>query len=136
MAKHSVLFIPGSYVVLSVHQPLIDAVSAAGYEINGIYLPSIGPCSSEGYPSPAPSMYDDVAAIADEAEQLADQGTDVVLTGHSYAGVPMSQCTKGLSRVERQQQGKPGGTVPPWLLCLARPSTGTISQLAAKPLFK
>ena len=111
MSKPSIIFVPGSYVLLPVYQPLFDAVSKAGYEIKAIHAPTIGLSSRQGRDGPAPSMYDDAAVIAQEAEKLADQGKDVILMGHSYAGIPMSQSTKGLGKEEREAQGKPGGIV-------------------------
>ncbi|KAI9878590.1 MAG: hypothetical protein M1823_006940, partial [Watsoniomyces obsoletus] len=109
MSKPSIVFVPGSYVLLPVYQPLFDAASKAGYEIKGIHPPTVGPSSRQGGDGPAPSMYDDAAVIAQEVEKLADQGKDVILMGHSYAGLPMSQSTKGLGKEERKAQGKPGG---------------------------
>ena len=111
MSKPSVILIPGSYCLIEIYQPLIDAISGAGYEVTPLALPTVGPRSGEGRPSAAPSMYDDAAAIASKTEQLADQGKNVVLLGHSYAGVPMTQSVKGLSRTERSAQGKRGGVV-------------------------
>src|ERR1700761_1854946 len=124
MAQLSILFIPGSYCLLPVYQPLLDAVSQAGYEIKGIHPPSVGPRSREGRQGAAPSMYDDAAVIALEIEKLVDQGKSVVLVGHSYAGVPMSQCTKGLSKAEREAQGKPGGIVHLAYYCCLVPALG------------
>lgn len=49
--------------------------------------------------------------IAKEVEKLADEGKNIVLVPHSYGGVPTTESTKGLSRAERQAQGKPGGIV-------------------------
>jgi hypothetical protein len=125
MSKPSILFIPGSYTLLSVFQPLFDAVSKGGYEIKGIHLPTVGPSSRQGRDTPGPSMYDDAAAIAQEAEGLADQGKDVILMGHSYAGVPMSQSVKGLGKEQRKAQGKPGGIVRlAYIACLV-PAIGS-----------
>lgn len=56
-------------------------------------------------------MDDDAAFIAKEVERLADQGKDVVLMGHSYGGIPVTESTKGLSREERERDGKKGGIV-------------------------
>lgn len=111
MSKPSIIFIPGSYVLLPVYQPLFDGISKAGYEIRGIHPPTVGLSSRQGRDGPAPSMYDDATVIAQEAEKLADQGRNVILMGHSYAGIPMSQSTKGLGKEERKAQGKPGGIV-------------------------
>jgi hypothetical protein len=67
MSKPSILFIPGSYTLLSVFQPLFDAVSREGYEIKGIHLPAVGPSSRRGRDTPGSSMDDDAAVIAQEA---------------------------------------------------------------------
>ena len=119
MSKPSIILIPGSFCLLPVYRPLFDAVSEAGYEIKGLHPPTVGLSSRQRRDGPAPSMYDDAAAIAREAEKLADQGKDVILVGHSYAGVPISQSTKGLGKEERKVQGKPGGIVQlAYMACL------------------
>lgn len=133
MSKLSILFLPGSYVLVSVYQPLLDVVAKAGYEINGIHLPTIGPRSRQGLDSPAPSMYDDAAAIAQEVEKLADQGNDVIIVGHSYAGIPMSQATKGLGKDERKAQGKSGGIVRlAYMSSLVPPIGGSAGSLLSR----
>jgi hypothetical protein len=90
MSNLSILFIPGSYVLLPVYHLVFDAVSAAEHDIKGIHLPTIGPSSRQGREGPAPSMYDDAAIIAQEGEKLADQGKDVILVTR----MPRYQCLK------------------------------------------
>lgn len=58
-------------------------------------------------------MYDDAAQIAQVVEKLADEGKEVIVLGHSYGGVPVTESVKGLSKEERQKQGKKGGII--WL---------------------
>lgn len=111
MSKPSILFFPGSYCLLSLYQPLFDAVTEAGYEIKGIHPPTVGPSSRQGYAYAAPSIYDDAAVLAQEVETLADEGKDVIIIGHSYGGVPMTQASKGLGKEERRALSKPGGIV-------------------------
>ncbi|KIW13901.1 hypothetical protein PV08_06682 [Exophiala spinifera] len=111
MSNTSILFFPGSYCLTSLYQPLLDAVTEAGYEIKAIHPPTVGPRSRQGYAHKAPSMYDDASVLAREVEQLADEGKDVIIVGHSYGGVPMTQASKGLGKEERKAQGKPGGIV-------------------------
>ncbi|KIX02763.1 uncharacterized protein Z518_08705 [Rhinocladiella mackenziei CBS 650.93] len=133
MSKPTILFIPGSYVLLPVYQSLFDAVSKAGYDIKGIHLPTIGQSSREGRDGPAPSMYEDAAVIAQEAKKLADQSKDVILMGHSYAGIPMSQSTKGLSKEERKAQGKPGGIARlAYISALVPPVGGSAESLLSR----
>jgi predicted alpha/beta hydrolase len=111
MLKPSILLVPGSFVPSYLYQPILDSVSREGYEIRGLHLPSIGRSSLQGRESPAPTMYDDAEFIAEEAGKLADQGKDVVVIGHSYGGVPVSQSPKRLGKAERNAQGKTGGIV-------------------------
>lgn len=112
---------------------MFDAVSKAGYDIKGIHLPTIGPSSRQGRDHPAPSMLDDAVAIALEVERLADQGKDIVLVGHSYAGIPMSQSTKGLGREERKMLGKPGGVVQlAYMSSLVPPIGGSAASLLSR----
>ena len=109
MSQPSIIFCGGSFTPLSVYQPILDAVSKEGHEIQGIPLLTVSSSSGKGDDGPAPSMYEDAEVIAQEASRLADQGKDVILIGHSYSGVPITQSTKDLSKVERRAQGKSGG---------------------------
>ena len=128
MTKPSIIFCPGSFNLPSEYQAIFDGVIEAGYEIKGIHLPSIGPSSQQGRDSPAPSMYDDATLIAQEVEKLADQRKDVVVMGHSYAGVPISQCTKGLGKEERKAQNKLGGIVQLAYMTALVPALGESAQ--------
>ncbi|KAJ9605228.1 hypothetical protein H2200_010618 [Cladophialophora chaetospira] len=128
MTKPSIIFVPGSFNLPSEYKVVFDGVSEAGYEIKGIHLPTVGAGPRQGRDGPAPSMYDDAAFIAQEIEELADQGKDVVVIGHSYAGVPMSQCSKGLDKEERKAHNKPGGIVRlAYIACLV-PALGESAQ--------
>jgi pimeloyl-ACP methyl ester carboxylesterase len=124
MTKPTIILIPGSYNPPSAYGSIVTALNTAGYPTTGISLPTVGSAPKEGLASPAPSMYDDATAIAALAEQLADEGKDVVLVGHSYAGVPMSQSTKGLDKAARRAEGKGGGVVHLGFLSALVPELG------------
>ncbi|XXG96608.1 RNA helicase [Hypoxylon texense] len=110
MPKPTILFIPGSFTPPEFYDNVINAVAAKGYEIKALHYPSIGLKTGprEGEP---PTMYDDATFIATEVASLADEGKDVMLVAHSYGGMPATESTKGMTRNERQKQGKPGGIV-------------------------
>ncbi|KAI2470418.1 alpha/beta-hydrolase [Annulohypoxylon bovei var. microspora] len=110
MTKPSILLIPGSFGIPELYNNIIEAVTAKGYEIKGLHLPSVALKDSPKR-GPPPTMYDDAAFIAKEVTSLADQGKDVMLIGHSYGGIPITQSTKGLTKGERQKQGEKGGIV-------------------------
>lgn len=80
-------------------------------------------------------MYEDAALIAKEVEKLADEGKDVILIPHSYGGVPTTQSTKGLSKSERQKEGKKGGVVRIAYMTALVPAVGAtgMSVLANAP---
>ncbi|OTA60424.1 alpha/beta-hydrolase [Hypoxylon sp. EC38] len=110
MPKPSIVLVPGSFSLPEFYDNILNAVKAKGYEIEGLHYPSVGlktgPRTGE-----LPSMYDDAAFISKEVAKLADEGKDVVLIGHSYGGVPATQSTEGVTKAERQKQGKKGGIV-------------------------
>ncbi|KAI1413717.1 alpha/beta-hydrolase [Hypoxylon sp. FL1857] len=110
MPKPSILLVPGSFSLPEFYDNILNAVRARGYEIKGLHYPSVG-LKAGPRPGELPSMYDDAAFIAKEVASLADEGKDIVLIGHSYGGVPLTQSTKGVTKVERQKQGKKGGIV-------------------------
>ena len=56
-------------------------------------------------------MAEDAASIHAELEKLADEGKEIVVIGHSYGGIPVSEAQKGLSLEERRKEGKKGGVV-------------------------
>ncbi|KIW65443.1 hypothetical protein PV04_07702 [Phialophora macrospora] len=134
-SKPSILLIPGSFALPEFYEPVFELVRAKGYDIQGLHKPTVGLSARQPRPGPLPTMYDDAAYIAGEAEKLADEGKDVILVPHSYGGVPASQSTKGLSKKERQEAGKPGGIVSiAYLTCLTpAPGQSAKDVLATVP---
>ncbi|KAJ9612416.1 hypothetical protein H2200_004013 [Cladophialophora chaetospira] len=133
MSKPSILLVPGSFVFPHYYNHIFDAVRAKGYEIRGLHNPTVGLGTLQGRPGKPPTMYDDASFIAEEVEKLADEGKDVILIGHSYAGIPVSQCAEGLGKEERKKQGKPGGLVNlAYLTCLVPPVGGNARSVLAK----
>ncbi|KAI5859405.1 alpha/beta-hydrolase [Durotheca rogersii] len=110
MSKPSILLVPGSFSLPEFYDKVISGVAAKGYEIRGLHYPSVGFKTGPRQGEPA-TMLDDAAFIAKEVEALADEGKDVILLAHSYGGVPITQSAKGLSKQERQKEGKKGGIV-------------------------
>ena len=49
---------------------------------------------------------------------------------HSYGGVPSTQCTKGVTKMERQRQGKKGGLIRiAYMTCLVPPVGGSAGSV-------
>jgi len=73
-------------------------------------------------------MYDDASFVAKEVQVLVGEGKNVILICHSYGGTPTSQSTKGLSRAERQAEGKEGGIVRLAYMTAVVPALGASAQ--------
>lgn len=132
MSKPSILLVPGSFGLPEFYTPVLDAVTAKGYQIQGLHLPSVGLSTLKGREGPPPTMYDDAAFITKEAMKLADEGRDLILIGHSYGGVPVTQSLKGIGKQERQKQGKKGGVVNiAYMTCLVPALGGTAASVLA-----
>jgi pimeloyl-ACP methyl ester carboxylesterase len=108
MSTPSIIFIPGSFAPASLYYPLVEAVVANGVEAQAIQMPTVHLPYEDRI---APSMYEDGAFIASTIEKLAEENKDVIVIGHSYGGIPLSQGTVGLSKPTRAAQGKRGGLI-------------------------
>lgn len=106
MSLPTLILIPGAYTPSLIYDSFLPHLRAHNIEVYALPLQTVG-----RRPLPAPHMYDDADFIAAEVRKLVDVGKRVVLLGHSYGGVPISQCTKGLSLKERRAEGKEGGIV-------------------------
>ena len=111
MSKPIILMSPGAFAMPDTYDPIIEKLRAKGVNVRGLHLLSVGPGPQRSRPGKGPSMNDDAAFIAKEVEKEADAGRNVLLMGHSYSGVPVCQCVKGLTKTERQAEGKKGGVV-------------------------
>jgi hypothetical protein len=110
MSKPSLVFVPGSFALPEFYDNIFDPLKGQGYDIHALHMPSVG--LKEGPRPEGPhTMADDAAYIAKIVEKLADEGKDVVVVGHSYGGVPVTESVRGLDKPTRQRQGKKGGIV-------------------------
>lgn len=106
MDKPTILIVPGGFTLPELYSDVITHVASEGYSVQALHLPSVG------YKTNVPgTMQDDAAFIASEISKHANEGKDVVLIAHSYGGLPATESTKGLSKVDRQRQGNSGGLV-------------------------
>lgn len=106
MDKPTILIVPGGFTLPELYSDIITHVVSEGYSVQALHLPSVG------YKTNVPgTMQDDAAFVASEISKHANEGKDVVLIAHSYGGLPATESTKGLSKVDRQRQGNTGGLV-------------------------
>ncbi|CZR55098.1 uncharacterized protein PAC_04984 [Phialocephala subalpina] len=101
MSRPSILLIPGSFALPEFYDAVVDPVKAKGYDFRSLHLPTVGLGPGKPREGIPPNMYNDAAFIAKEVETLADEGKDVILIAHSYGGIPITQCVKGLAKGER-----------------------------------
>ncbi|KAF2261500.1 alpha/beta-hydrolase [Lojkania enalia] len=102
----TIILIPGSFAIPALYYNVTKPLAAQGYDIYTLNLQT-----TEKKPGKLPTLADDATYIAKNVEILADQGKDVVLVGHSYGGVPITEAAKGLSKKHRESKGKKGGIV-------------------------
>lgn len=124
MSKPTIVLVPGSFGLPEFYNQVLDPISAAGYDIEGLHLPSVGESALKGRDGVPPTMYDDAAFIAEKVQRLADEDKSIILVAHSYGGVPVTQSTKGLSRKERESSGKKGGIVSVAYMTCLTPALG------------
>ena len=84
-------------------QHVADLLEKAGYKLDLIELPSVGPAQH------LPDFSADVAEIRSRVEKAVDNGEEVVIVMHSYGGIPTAQAVKGLDVTSRQEAKQSGG---------------------------
>jgi pimeloyl-ACP methyl ester carboxylesterase len=101
--SHVFVLIPGSFSPPSFYEKLVPLLAADGFGVHVVELPSV----TDGTKA-ATDMYADAAHINAMIGRLADEGKCVSLVANSYGGLPSTQAAEGLSRAERERDGKPG----------------------------
>jgi hypothetical protein len=99
----SILYVPGAWHEASTARPVASLLEEAGYTVDLIDLPSVGPAQH------LPNFNADVEEIRSRIEKACDGGQEIVLVGHSYGSIPMCEASKSLDLASRQREGKQGG---------------------------
>ncbi|KAF2461886.1 hypothetical protein BDY21DRAFT_368051 [Lineolata rhizophorae] len=103
----TVLLVPGAW-----HQPvhyskLISSLERLGFPTAATKLDSVGSLDPKNV-----TLARDIEYIREQAlKPLLDEGRDVILLMHSFGGIEGSGAAKGLSKAEREVEGKKGGVV-------------------------
>lgn len=102
MPALTVVLVPGAFHV-DLHMDILGAqLQQKGYNTRTWGLKSVN--------KPNVSVEEDSVLLAEGIlKPLVEQGKDVVLYLHSYAGFPGSAAIAGLSKAERSAQGLQGG---------------------------
>ena len=96
--------VPGSFSTTAAYDKLIEQLSKHDYPVLRIELKSVGGTV------PATSI-DDAAHINSTLAPLVEEGKDIVVIMHSYGGIPGTDGTKGLAKVDQAAAGKKGGVI-------------------------
>lgn len=158
-SQPTIVLVPGSFCFGDIYNVVLDPLRAEkSYDIQVLEPP----CYPAGYVrgpesgAAPPNMYADARYIHEHVEKLADEGKEVVLIAHSYGGtscsslefenmcklttitspgVPSTESLKGITKKEREQQGKKGGVVRMAYLSALAPRLGeTCLQAIIEPL--
>ena len=101
----TIVMVPGAFHVDSAMDVLGAELQQAGYNTRTIGLITVN--------QPGLAVKDDISALVEKVFQplIAQQGKDIVLYLHSYAGFPGSAAIKGFSKKERTTKGQQGGII-------------------------
>lgn len=103
----TILFVPGAWITKAFYEPFLQALTIAGYDVRYGGYPSLDPKD----PSTTDCHADTEAITAVLRPLVEDEGKDVLLFMHSYAGMPGAAAATGLAKSQRTQEGKVGGVI-------------------------
>ena len=105
MSRLTVVLVTGAFHVDSAMDILVAQLQQAGFNTRIKGLVTVN--------QPSLTIKDDVTALQEDILQplIEQQGKDIVLYLHSYAGFPGSTAIGGLSKKERSATGHQGGVV-------------------------
>ncbi|KAJ5626871.1 alpha beta hydrolase family domain protein [Penicillium herquei] len=102
----TVVLIPGAWQNPETYEPLRSCLASRGYESICLSPPSTSLSHGE-----TDLAADSSFVHEDILRPLVEEGKDVLVVMHSFAGVYGGGAVKGLSKTERSQSGKPGGII-------------------------
>lgn len=106
-ATTAFVLVPGAFCPASYYHRVTAKLTTFGYAAYETDLESVGERPQKG---PA-TMQEDASHIHTVIASLLDQGKSVVLAANSYGGFIATEAARGLSRAEREVEGKPGGAL-------------------------
>lgn len=105
MSKPTIVFCHGAWHTPSFFDKVIAILEPLGYKCVTFSFPGTGNVP------PVKSLDEDIEAVRAVVLKEVDVGADVVVSAHSWGGVPTCSALDGLSKAEREREGKPGGVV-------------------------
>jgi len=113
----TIIFAHGAFHRKDAFDACSTHLETAGYKV----VIKQNPTASSDPDTIAHGFEADVAQVHDEARKAAAMGADVVLVGHSYGGVLITEAAKGLAK---GSSGLSGGVVRLVYICAFAPDVG------------
>ncbi|KAL4861368.1 hypothetical protein BDV12DRAFT_69335 [Aspergillus spectabilis] len=103
--KPTVVFIPGAWNLPGGFDAVRTILTTRGYPSVAVTLPSVGA------DQPTKNLSDDTECTRRVIEQLTEEGKQVLVVAHSYAGLVGAGAVKDLGYAQRRAARKQGGVV-------------------------
>lgn len=103
MSKPQLVLLPGAWHIPEHYATLVSKLESHGYTVHISQLPSVGSSS------PPSDLSEDIATTRALVEKAIGYGNDVIVLPHSWAGIVAGSALVGMSKKEREVDGKKGG---------------------------
>jgi len=101
--KPTIVLVPGGWHYPQCYDLLVDCLHKHDYETKAVKLKSVIAAEERR----VESRQEDVDAVREVIQPLIEQGKEIILLGHSYAGIVISEAASGLGKIN----GETGGIV-------------------------
>lgn len=129
MPKPTFVFCHGAWHNPSFFDKVISILEPLGYTCVTFSFPGTGNVPA------VKSLDEDIAAVRAVVLREVVAGSDVIVSAHSWGGVPACSALDGLSKTERQRDGKVGGVVRlAFVTSFILPEETSISDVLGGPL--
>lgn len=124
MPKPTLIVVPGAWHSPEVFAGVSTKLSSFGYKCIPV------PLLAAGHEPAVADLTPDTANVHRVVLEEIEQGHDVVVVGHSWGGMIIGGALDGLSKAEREKEGKKGGVVKLAYLCAFVPPEGVSLSVA------
>jgi pimeloyl-ACP methyl ester carboxylesterase len=98
----TIVFVHGAWHGPEWFDATISFLEPLGYKCVTVAMPAVG------RKNPVTSLDEDIKAVRTAVMKELDAGQDVIVNAHSWGGLPVNSALDGLSKAERQKDGKKG----------------------------
>jgi len=124
--KPTIVLVPGAWHYPETYDLLIERLHKHHYETRKVKLKSVITREERR----AESHHEDAMAVRETIQPLIEQGKEVIVLGHSYGGIPVSEGSSGLA----QKSTEAGGIVHLIYCCaFVLQEGGTVGGLYENP---